>query len=115
MAQRRVGKQALIRVYVYYERVERLLSFVPILEYERNDDLPVARVFTPKLLLVLAMFLHGPLYHRNHAHYEEYNTWSNEPSAHAYRRWEQRFLTGPATRHDGESDPTKELEEVVRK
>jgi len=27
----------------------------------------------------------------------------------------RKFLTSPASRHDGESDPTKELEEVVGK
>ena len=54
------------------------------LENEGNNNLPVARVITPKLFLVLPMFLHGPFYHSNHAHHEEQNAYSNGSLAHAH-------------------------------
>jgi hypothetical protein len=59
------------------------------------------------------MLLHGPLCHRTRSYNKEQNTCANIHLGYAYYGWEERFLTGPASRHDGENDPTEDLKEVV--
>lgn len=61
------------------------------------------------------MLLHGPDRHRTRAYNEEQNTLSNVRLVYAYYKRDERLLTGPASRHDGEDDPTKDLKEVVGK
>ena len=95
------------------ERYSNLRSFS--LENERDHNLPVTRIITSKLLQILPMLLHSPVYHRARTHDKEQNTWSDIHLVHAYSWCEGWFLTSPASRHNGENHPTEDLEEVVGK